>query len=95
MLCYQIGVILDLGTLKVRYSTAEAKSRDANLVQLTAWRFDFIVNGHIESRYSVTTGKWTLPKLVKDPMLRVHGLSPALNYGTCRYIFTIVLTLQR
>jgi branched-chain amino acid aminotransferase len=39
------------------------------------------VNGHIESRYSISTGKWTHPKLVKSPVLEIHGLSPALNYG--------------
>lgn len=41
----------------------------------------FLVNGHIESTYSVEEGKWTAPKFIKDPYLRVHGLSTALNYG--------------
>lgn len=39
------------------------------------------VNGHIESRYTVSTGKWTRPRLVENPVLGIHGLSPALNYG--------------
>ncbi|MCJ1282187.1 hypothetical protein MMC26_001510 [Xylographa opegraphella] len=38
-------------------------------------------NGHIESRYSPQTGIWSVPKLINDPYLRVHGLAPALNYG--------------
>jgi branched-chain amino acid aminotransferase len=41
----------------------------------------FLVNGHIESTYSVEEGKWTAPKFIEDPYLRVHGLSTALNYG--------------
>ncbi|EDU45977.1 IlvE Branched-chain amino acid aminotransferase 4-amino-4-deoxychorismate lyase [Pyrenophora tritici-repentis] len=39
------------------------------------------VNGHIESTYSKTTGEWTPLKFVSDPYMRVHGMSPALNYG--------------
>lgn len=39
------------------------------------------VNGHIESRYSVKTGKWSEPQFVEDPFLRIHGMAPALNYG--------------
>ncbi|GAB7359317.1 hypothetical protein MBLNU230_g5968t1 [Neophaeotheca triangularis] len=39
------------------------------------------VNGHIESHYSVKTGKWTAPKFVEDPFLRIHGMAPGLNYG--------------
>lgn len=39
------------------------------------------VNGHIESTYSVQTGKWTPPKFVEDPFLRLHGMAPGLNYG--------------
>ena len=39
------------------------------------------VHGHIESSYFVKTGLWSPPKLIKDPYLRVHGMSPALNYG--------------
>ncbi|OJJ42480.1 hypothetical protein ASPZODRAFT_137282 [Penicilliopsis zonata CBS 506.65] len=40
-----------------------------------------MVNGHMESSYSVETGEWSAPKFVADPFLRVHGLAPALNYG--------------
>ncbi|KAJ9634591.1 hypothetical protein H2199_008874 [Coniosporium tulheliwenetii] len=39
------------------------------------------VNGHIESHYSVKTGKWTEPEFVTDPYLRIHGMAPGLNYG--------------
>ncbi|KAK7757027.1 hypothetical protein SLS62_001043 [Diatrype stigma] len=40
-----------------------------------------LVNGHIESIYSRTTGKWSPLTFVSDPHVRIHGLSPALNYG--------------
>ncbi|KAJ5715517.1 Branched-chain amino acid aminotransferase II [Penicillium malachiteum] len=40
-----------------------------------------LVNGHIESTYSVDEGIWSPLKLVADPYLRIHGLAPALNYG--------------
>ncbi|KAJ4418890.1 hypothetical protein N0V85_001262 [Neurospora sp. IMI 360204] len=43
------------------------------------------VNGHIESTYSVKTGKWTPPKFVTDPILHMHGMAPALNYGQQAY----------
>jgi len=39
------------------------------------------VNGHIESRYSLKSGKWTDPEFVQDPFLRIHGMAPGLNYG--------------
>ncbi|KAF2405404.1 branched-chain amino acid aminotransferase II [Trichodelitschia bisporula] len=39
------------------------------------------VNGHIESHYSVSSGKWTEPEFVESPYLRLHGMAPALNYG--------------
>jgi len=39
------------------------------------------VNGHIESHYSKSTGKWTDPVFVEDPYLRIHGMAPGLNYG--------------
>lgn len=39
------------------------------------------VNGHIESHYSKTTGKWTAPQFITDPYLRIHGMAPGLNYG--------------
>jgi branched-chain amino acid aminotransferase len=39
------------------------------------------VAGHVESHYSVKTGKWTEPIFVEDPYLRIHGMAPGLNYG--------------
>ncbi|KAL1588482.1 hypothetical protein WHR41_02999 [Cladosporium halotolerans] len=39
------------------------------------------VNGHIESSYSVKTGKWTAPEFVESPFMRIHGMAPGLNYG--------------
>ncbi|KAJ2899565.1 putative branched-chain-amino-acid aminotransferase TOXF [Zalerion maritima] len=44
-----------------------------------------IVNGHIESHYSVKTGKWTPLQFVADPYIRIHGMAPALNYGQQAY----------
>ncbi|KYK56083.1 branched-chain-amino-acid aminotransferase [Drechmeria coniospora] len=43
------------------------------------------VNGHIESTYSHTTGKWTPLRFVADPFMRIHGMAPALNYGQQAY----------
>ncbi|TGJ85868.1 hypothetical protein E0Z10_g2870 [Xylaria hypoxylon] len=43
------------------------------------------VNGHIESHYSVKTGKWTPLQFVADPHIRIHGMAPALNYGQQAY----------
>ncbi|PWY86601.1 branched-chain-amino-acid aminotransferase [Aspergillus sclerotioniger CBS 115572] len=40
-----------------------------------------IVNGHVECHYDPTTQTWGAPTFVKDPYLRVHGLSTGLNYG--------------
>lgn len=40
-----------------------------------------MVNGHVESTYSKATGKWTRLRFVSDPYVRIHGMSPALNYG--------------
>ncbi|OOF94193.1 hypothetical protein ASPCADRAFT_6884 [Aspergillus carbonarius ITEM 5010] len=40
-----------------------------------------IVNGHVECHYDPATQTWGAPTFVKDPYLRVHGLSPGLNYG--------------
>ncbi|KAJ5491764.1 Aminotransferase atnJ [Penicillium diatomitis] len=40
-----------------------------------------MVNGHVQSTYSVETGEWSAPRLVVDPFIRVHGLAPGLNYG--------------
>ncbi|KAI7334036.1 branched-chain amino acid aminotransferase [Hortaea werneckii] len=39
------------------------------------------VNGHISSTFSYKTGKWTTPRFVEDPYLRIHGMAPGLNYG--------------
>lgn len=44
-----------------------------------------LVNGHIESSYSVKTGQWTPIKYVSDPYMRIHGMAPALNYGQQAY----------
>ncbi|KAJ6445134.1 branched-chain-amino-acid aminotransferase [Purpureocillium lavendulum] len=43
------------------------------------------VNGHIESTYSMATGQWTPLRFVADPFIRIHGMSPALNYGQQAY----------
>ncbi|KAK4209971.1 aminotransferase [Rhypophila decipiens] len=40
-----------------------------------------IANGHIESRYDEATGGWTPLTFVSNPLLSVHGLASALNYG--------------
>jgi branched-chain amino acid aminotransferase len=40
-----------------------------------------LVNGHVECTYSLATSTWSSPRFVTDPYLRIHGLSPALNYG--------------
>lgn len=40
-----------------------------------------IVAGHVESHYSVQSGKWTAPEFIEDPYLRLHGMAPGLNYG--------------
>ncbi|KAG5994587.1 hypothetical protein E4U54_003053 [Claviceps lovelessii] len=43
------------------------------------------VNGHIESTYSRSTGTWTPLRFVTDPVMRIHGMAPALNYGQQAY----------
>ncbi|RYP81494.1 hypothetical protein DL769_001965 [Monosporascus sp. CRB-8-3] len=43
--------------------------------------FGGAVAGHIESHYSIKTGRWSDPELVEDPHVRIHGLAPGLNYG--------------
>ncbi|EQL03212.1 hypothetical protein G6O67_005538 [Ophiocordyceps sinensis] len=43
------------------------------------------VNGHVESTYSKTTGQWSPLRFVADPMMRIHGMAPALNYGQQAY----------
>nr|AKJ70938.1 transaminase [Aspergillus mulundensis] len=40
-----------------------------------------LVNGHIESRFTPSTNTWSPPTFVADPHIRIHGLTPALNYG--------------
>ena len=44
-----------------------------------------VVNGHVESRYSVKTKQWSEPEFIRDPFLRIHGLAPGLNYGQQAY----------
>ncbi|EAT78345.1 hypothetical protein SNOG_14108 [Parastagonospora nodorum SN15] len=39
------------------------------------------VNGHIEARFSFSTGTWSAPTLVSGTDISISGLSPALNYG--------------
>ncbi|KAF2830746.1 branched-chain-amino-acid aminotransferase 5 [Ophiobolus disseminans] len=39
------------------------------------------VNGHIESTYSKADGKWSPLKFVASPMMQIHGMAPAINYG--------------
>ncbi|KAF4981663.1 hypothetical protein FZEAL_2550 [Fusarium zealandicum] len=43
------------------------------------------VNGHIESTFSKSTGKWSPLRFVADPFMRIHGMAPALNYGQQAY----------
>ncbi|KAI1192917.1 branched-chain amino acid aminotransferase II [Nemania serpens] len=38
-------------------------------------------DGHVESHYSRQTGEWSEPQFVTDPILRLHGLTPALMYA--------------
>ncbi|KAI0127099.1 subgroup IIIi aminotransferase [Xylariales sp. AK1849] len=42
---------------------------------------DLPVNGHIETRYHLSTGQWTTPTLVANANISVNGLCPGLNYG--------------
>lgn len=39
------------------------------------------VNGHVESHYSLSSGRWTEPQFVTSPYLSIHGMAPGLNYG--------------
>lgn len=41
----------------------------------------FDQTSHIESVWSQETEEWSEPRIVRDPWVKVHGLSPALNYG--------------
>ncbi|KAF2702914.1 branched-chain amino acid aminotransferase [Pleomassaria siparia CBS 279.74] len=44
------------------------------------------VNGHVEVLYrGGSSSSWGKPRFVKDPYLRIHGLSPSLNYGQQAY----------
>ena len=43
------------------------------------------MNGHIESNWSKATGQWSPLRFVADPFMRIHGMSPALNYGQQAY----------
>lgn len=42
-------------------------------------------NGHVECQYDAQTNTWSEPELVKDAYIKVHGLSPGLNYGMQAY----------
>lgn len=53
--------------------------------ELTRQPFPLAVNGHIESHYSRSTGKWSELTFVTDPYIRIHGMAPALNYGQQAY----------
>lgn len=57
----------------------DAKCILPHLVQFHSNRSQ--VAGHVESHYSVETGKWSPPVFVEDPFLRIHGMAPGLNYG--------------
>jgi branched-chain amino acid aminotransferase len=39
------------------------------------------VHGHIESSYSKADGKWSPLRFVASPMVQIHGMAPAINYG--------------
>ncbi|KAK1754459.1 subgroup IIIi aminotransferase [Echria macrotheca] len=39
------------------------------------------VNGHVETRFRLSTQTWTEPTLVTDPNITVSGICPGLNYG--------------
>lgn len=39
------------------------------------------MNGHVEATYSTATAEWSRLRFVQDPYIRLHGLSPALNYA--------------
>lgn len=58
----------------------------SKLLQAASRRADSpLVNGHVESTYSKTTGQWSPLRFVADPMMRIHGMAPALNYGQQAY----------
>ncbi|PHH58641.1 hypothetical protein CDD80_2072 [Ophiocordyceps camponoti-rufipedis] len=43
------------------------------------------VNGHVEASFSRARGTWSPLRFVRDPMMRIHGMAPALNYGQQAY----------
>ncbi|KAJ4536985.1 putative secondary metabolism biosynthetic enzyme [Exophiala dermatitidis] len=47
----------------------------------SAYKDSIVKASHIEVSYNAETGGWGEPRIVQDPWLRVHGLSPGLNYG--------------
>ncbi|KAI9843055.1 MAG: hypothetical protein M1838_002887 [Thelocarpon superellum] len=55
---------------------------------------DTIVNGHVESHFSIKDGKWSEPEFVEDPFLRIHGLAPGLNYGEAQHILRVEVKLK-
>ncbi|KAH8203790.1 hypothetical protein TruAng_002083 [Truncatella angustata] len=60
--------------------SAPAPKKDIDWSQL-GLALNLSVNGHIETRYHLSTGQWTTPILIADPNISVSGLSPGLNYG--------------
>lgn len=42
---------------------------------------NYLVNGHIESKWTAETEEWSEPTFVKGSKLGISGLSSALNYG--------------
>ena len=73
----QIGVTLDSVYVKVGSSSITPSPQ--------TWLTRSTVNGHIESHYSIKTGKWTPPQFVQSPFLSIHGMAPGLNYGQQAY----------
>jgi branched-chain amino acid aminotransferase len=71
------GTTLDSGSEKVFHPALRIYSHDSLTFSL--------VNGHVESHYSVKTGVWSKPEYITDPFLRLHGMAPALNYGQQAY----------
>ncbi|KAM3418390.1 hypothetical protein BST61_g4384 [Cercospora zeina] len=66
-------------TMTMSHASCKAPAADFDWEHLG---FDSIsVNGHIQSTWSARTQKWSALELVGDPHVRLHGLSPGLNYG--------------
>ena len=81
-----IGKLLSLGWMKLTSSQTGMRLASKFVkvfVSLTELNrlLSFPVNGHVESKYTVKSGKWSPPQFVTDPYLRIHGLAPGLNYG--------------